>query len=171
MSQADSSGYAWMQSLLITGGGRRLTQRAWREHFRSSAGYSLIELLVVIAIISLLVGLVGPRAIAYLGDSRVKTAKLQVEGFNSALDLFFMDVGRYPSASEGLKALVQKPDGVETWAGPYLKGNRVPPDPWGNAYQYRAAAAHTPPFEIVSLGSDGAEGGTGSAADISTIQR
>jgi general secretion pathway protein G len=133
----------------------------------ASAGYTLVEMLVVLTIISLILGLVGPRVLAYLGDSRVKTAKLQIESFSSSLDLFYIDTGRYPSASEGLEALASRPTGVEAWNGPYVKGGRVPNDPWGHAYQYRMAGEQTPPYEIISLGSDGREGGAGNAADIS----
>jgi general secretion pathway protein G len=145
--------------------------RVGRALGTASAGYTLVEMLVVLTIISLIVGLVGPRVLAYLGDSRVKTARLQIENFGSALDLFFLDTGRYPTAGEGLDALVQRPNGVEIWNGPYVKGGRVPADPWGHAYQYRAALDHTPPYEIVSFGSDGREGGTGTAADISNVER
>jgi general secretion pathway protein G len=137
----------------------------------ASAGFTLIEVLVVITIISLLMALVGPRVLNYLSDSRVKVAKIQIESLSSALDLFYMDTGRYPSASEGLNALAQRPSGIETWNGPYLKGDRVPLDPWGHAYQYHTAVEHSPSYEIISFGSDGAEGGTGNAADISNIQR
>src|SRR5438045_1549061 len=88
--------------------------RQWRRRLTLSAraaaaddGYTLVELLVVLTIISLLVGLAGPRVLAYLGDSKVKTTRLQIDGFNAALDLFYLDVGRYPTASEGLEVLVQ----------------------------------------------------------------
>jgi general secretion pathway protein G len=131
------------------------------------AGYTLIELLVVLTIISLIVGLVGPRVLGYLGESRVKTARLQIESFGSALDLFYMDAGRYPTSSEGLDALAQRPANVENWNGPYLKGTRVPLDPWGHAYRYRAPTDHLPPYEIVSFGADGREGG---AANISNVE-
>jgi general secretion pathway protein G len=133
-------------------------------------GYTLIEMLVVLTIISLIVGLIGPRVLNYLSDSRVKTAKLQMENFASSLDLFYMDTGRYPTSAEGLNALEQRPSDVEMWNGPYIKGSKVPVDPWGNAYQYRIAPGHTPPYEIISLGSDGREGGTGTAADISNAE-
>ena len=134
-------------------------------------GYTLVELLVVLTIISLLVGLVGPRVLGYLGDSKVKTARLQIEGFGAALDLFYLDSGRYPSASEGLNILVQGPAESAAWNGPYLKSGHVPLDPWGNPYRYRIQSEQSPPYEIVSLGSDGAEGGSGTAADISSSQR
>ena len=136
----------------------------------ASPGYTLIEILVVLTIISLLLALVGPRVLGYLSESRVKTAKLQIESFSSALDLFYLDTGRYPASSEGLDALTQRPANVTVWNGPYLKGGRVPNDPWGNAYQYRVSAERTPPYEIMSLGSDGREGGTGTAADISNVE-
>jgi general secretion pathway protein G len=125
----------------------------------ASPGYTLVELLVVLTIISLIVGLVGPRVLNYLGESKVKTARLQIESFSSALDLFYVDTGRYPSSAEGLNALVQRPSGLEVWNGPYLKGGRVPADPWSNPYQYRAPVDRVPPYEIVSFGSDGHEGG------------
>ena len=85
-------------------------------------GYTLIEMLVVLTIISMIVGLVGPRVLDYLGQSQVKTAKLQIESLSSALDLFYMDAGRYPTSSEGLDALAKRPADVENWNGPYLKG-------------------------------------------------
>lgn len=137
---------------------------------KTEGGYTLVELLVVITIIGLIVALVGPRVLGYLGDSKVKTAKIQIQGFSSALDLFYLDAGRYPSSSEGLNALVQRPGNVSTWNGPYLKGGTVPLDPWGKAYIYRAPGQHGP-FDIVSLGSDGQEGGTGNAADITSWAR
>ena len=132
-------------------------------------GFTLIELLVVLTIIGLIVGMVGPRVLGYLAESRSKTAKLQIESFSSSLDLFYLDTGRYPTTSEGLNALADRPTDVTVWNGPYLKGGRVPLDPWGNPYQYRSPVDHTPPYEILSFGSDGREGGTGNAADISSI--
>jgi general secretion pathway protein G len=136
----------------------------------AKAGYTLIEMLVVLTIISLILGLVGPRVLAYLGTSKVKTAKLQIENFASSLDLFYLDTGRYPTNSEGLAALAQRPANVESWNGPYVKGGHVPLDPWGNTYLYRVAGDHTPPYEIESYGSDGREGGTGTAADLSNAE-
>jgi general secretion pathway protein G len=129
-------------------------------------GFTLVEMLVVIAIIGLIMGLIGPRVLNYLSESKVKAAKIQMQSFASALDLFNLDAGRYPSTSEGLDALVHRTPGVAAWNGPYLKGGNVPMDPWGHAYIYRTPGEHNP-FDIVSLGADGAEGGSGVAADIS----
>jgi general secretion pathway protein G len=114
--------------------------------------------------------LVAPRVLNYLSESKAKAAKIQIESFGNALDLFFLDSGRYPSGSEGLAALVQRPGSIPTWNGPYLKGAVVPPDPWGNAYVYRAPGEHGA-YEIVSYGSDGQEGGTGTASDITSWSR
>jgi general secretion pathway protein G len=136
----------------------------------AEAGFTLVELLVVLTIISLILGLVGPRVLGYLGESRVKAAKLQIENFGSALDLFTIDAGRYPTTSEGLEALVQRPTTVQAWSGPYLKGGKVPLDPWGNPYQYRSPVERTQ-YEILTFGSDGREGGTGIAADVSNVER
>ena len=137
----------------------------------ASAGFTLVEMLVVLTIISLVLGLVGPRVLGYLGESRVKTTRLQIESLGSALDLFFLDTGRYPTGSEGLDALTQRPSNVAIWNGPYLKGGRVPTDPWGHPYQYRSPIERTPPYEIISLGSDGREGGSGTASDISNAEQ
>ena len=135
----------------------------------ASAGFTLVEMLVVLTIIGLIVGLVGPRVLNYLSESRSKTAKLQIESFGSALDLFYMDAGRYPTTSESLDALVKRPPGIQLWNGPYIKGSHVPLDPWGNAYHYRSPVEKAP-YEIISLGSDGREGGTGTAADITNVE-
>jgi general secretion pathway protein G len=129
-------------------------------------GFTLVEMLVVIAIIGLIMGLIGPRVLNYLSESKVKAAKIQMQSFASALDLFNLDAGRYPSTSEGLDALVHRTPGVAAWNGPYLKGGNVPMDPWNHAYIYRAPGEHGA-FDIISLGADGQEGGSGVAADIS----
>lgn len=148
----------------------RPPRRRRRSRRRSEAGYTLVELLVVITIIGLIVALVGPRVLNYLGESKVKTARIQIQGFSSALDLFYLDTGRYPMTSEGLGALVQRTAGAANWNGPYLKGGTVPADPWGKPYAYRSPSDHGP-YDIISLGSDGQEGGTGTAADITSWSR
>jgi general secretion pathway protein G len=134
---------------------------------RNEQGFTLVEMLVVITIIGLIMGLIGPRVLNYLSESKVKAAKIQLQSFGSALDLFYLDAGRFPSTAEGLTALVRRTPGVAAWNGPYLKGGNVPNDPWNNPYLYRSPGERSP-YEIVSYGSDGQEGGTGIAADLST---
>ena len=130
-------------------------------------GFTLVEMLVVITIIGLIMGLIGPRVLNYLSESKVKAARIQMQSFSSALDLFFLDAGRYPSSSEGLAALMQRTSGVGAWNGPYLRGNTLPNDPWSHPYMYRSPGQHGP-YEIISYGADGQEGGSGLAADISS---
>ena len=124
------------------------------------SGFTLIEMLVVLAIIGSIVGLVGPRVLNYLSDSKVKTAKIQMENLGSALDLFYLDAGRYPSNEEGLTALVQQPASVSFWNGPYLKTKTVPKDPWGHDYLYRSHGQDGP-YHVGSLGPDGRESSAG----------
>ncbi len=134
------------------------------------AGFTLVEMLVVLVIIGLIMGLVGPRVLNYLTDAREKTARLQIESFSNALDLFYIDAGRYPTSAEGLAALAQRPPGVDTWNGPYLRDRSVPADPWGNPYVYRSPGQHGN-YDIVSLGADGRDGGEGSNADVTSWTR
>ncbi len=128
---------------------------------RRRAGFTLVEMLVVLAIIGSIVGLVGPRVLNYLSESKVKTAQIQMENLSSALDLFYLDAGRYPTSEEGLGALVQRPAGVSSWSGPYLKSVSVPKDPWGRPYLYRSPGQNGP-YDVGSLGPDGREGSSGS---------
>jgi general secretion pathway protein G len=133
---------------------------------RGEDGFTLVEMLVVITIIGMIMALVGPRVLTYLTESKVKAARIQIQSFTSALDLFYLDAGRFPSSAEGLEVLVRPAAGVTAWNGPYLRGNIVPNDPWGTPYIYRSPGEHGP-YDLISLGSDRQEGGTGSAADIS----
>lgn len=140
--------------------------RSRDRQLESQAGFTLVEMLVVITIIGLIMGLIGPRVLSYLSESKVKAARIQLQSFVTALDLFYLDAGRYPSSAEGLAALVKQTPGVAAWNGPYLKGGSVPNDPWKHAYVYRSPGERGP-YDIVSYGSDGQEGGSGAAADIS----
>lgn len=128
------------------------------------SGFSLIELLVVLAILGLLAGLVGPQVMKYVGGSKQKTARLQIEELGSALDLYHLEVGRYPTTDEGLQALVAKPASANGWNGPYLKKN-LPKDPWGFDYRYRNPGQHGP-YDLYSLGADNIEGGEKENQDI-----
>ena len=107
--------------------------------------------------------LVGPRVLSYLSDSKVKTARIQIQGFSAALDLYYLDNGRYPTSTEGLGALTQRPDGAASWNGPYLNGNSVPKDPWGRPYVYKFPGQQGA-YDIVSLGPEGREGDSAVAA-------
>lgn len=152
-------------SLFVRRRPANLDLRRQREH-----GFTLVEILVVITIIGLIMALVGPRVLNYLTESKSKAARIQIESFGSALDLFFLDAGRYPTTSEGLGALVQRPGSLTGWNGPYVKGGAIPMDPWGKAYVYRSPGQHGP-YDIISHGADGQEGGTGPASDITSWMR
>jgi len=131
---------------------------------RNGKGFTLIEILVVLAILGLLAGLVGPRVMNILSGGKSQAAKLQIENLGQPLDLYRLEVGRYPTTSEGLEALVSQPAGASNWNGPYLKKSSVPKDPWNNDYHYRSPGEHGE-YDLYSLGSDNAEGGEGEAAD------
>lgn len=127
-------------------------------------GFTLIELLVVLVILTLLAGLVGPKVLDQLGGAKSKTARVQIGEIEQSLDLYKLDVGRYPSNAEGLRALVERPASAQGWNGPYLKKG-LPADPWGGAYQYKNPGRHGSP-DIFSLGGDGSPGGEGEDADV-----
>ena len=127
-------------------------------------GFTLLELLVVLAILGLLAAIVGPQVIKYLGSSRSETAAVQVRNVDAALKLLRLDAGRYPSAQEGLQALVTQPPGMADWRGPYLPSASALTDPWGNPYRYAAPGKHGE-VDVYTLGSDNAEGGSGEAKD------
>ncbi len=128
-------------------------------------GFTLVELLVVLLILGLLAGLVGPRVLKYLGGAKTDTADLQIGEFGAGLDLFHLEVGRYPSTDEGLGALSKEPTGTNNWNGPYLKKKNIPVDPWGNAYHYRSPGENGD-YDLYSLGRDNADGGEGEDADV-----
>ena len=134
----------------------------------SSGGFTLIELLVVLAILTMLAGLVGPRVLGMLGGAKSKTAAVQISEIEKALEVYKLDVGRFPTSEEGLDALVKKPGSANGWNGPYVKGG-VPTDPWSHPYRYANPGANGG-IDIVSLGADGAPGGDGENDDIQNRQ-
>ncbi len=138
----------------------------WRKPRRSDeAGFTLVELLVVLVILVLLASIIGPRVIGYLGASRTKTAKVQIESLVTSLELFHIDVGRYPATAEGLNALVKPPTKLASWSGPYITKGNIPPDPWGRPYRYQSPGKKGA-FDLYTMGRDGKEGGTDEDADV-----
>jgi general secretion pathway protein G len=131
-------------------------------------GFTLLELLVVIVIIGLLAGYVAPRYFSQVGKSETQVARAQIESLEKALDQYRLDVRRYPSAEEGLTALVAKPAEAQNWSGPYLR-KAVPNDPWGRPYVYRVPGQKGE-FELFSYGRDGKAGGAGEDADVGLVQ-
>jgi len=129
-----------------------------------NSGITLIELLVVMVIIAMFATLVGQRLFRNVERARETAAKAQVSEFETVLDVFRLDVGRYPSTDEGLQALRVRPGNLEKWDGPYLKKD-VPLDPWGHPYVYRNPGQHGD-YDLLALGADGQEGGEGQAADV-----
>ncbi len=139
----------------------RANRRRLRRVMR---GFTLLELLVVVVIIGLLAGLVAPRYFEQLGKSNTKIARAQIDALEKALDQYRLDIGHYPSAEQGLQALMAKPNNEERWQGPYLKKS-LPNDPWGRPYLYKAPGEHGD-IDLYSLGADGQAGGNGEASDV-----
>ena len=130
---------------------------------KTMKGFTLVELLVVLAILGMLAALVGPQVLNQLGGAKSKSAAIQISDLEQALELYKLDVGKFPSSEQGLNALVRQPSGATGWNGPYLKKGELPDDPWGNPYEYRYSGGMP---EIVSYGADGRSGGSGEDADI-----
>lgn len=127
-------------------------------------GFSLIELLIVMVILGLLASLVGPKMFGKVEGSKQKTAKAQISLFETALDTYRLDMGRYPTTEQGLKVLRTNTEDDKHWDGPYLPKD-IPLDPWGNPYGYRAPGEHGE-YDIISHGADGEVDGEGKNADI-----
>jgi general secretion pathway protein G len=131
---------------------------------KDSRGFTLIELMIVVVILGLLAAFVAPKFFGKMSTAKLKAAKVQIEMFGTALDAFRLDVGRYPTTEEGLKALREKPSGADKWEGPYLP-KEIPLDPWGNPYVYRSPSEHGD-YDIMSYGLDKVEGGEGENQDV-----
>jgi general secretion pathway protein G len=134
---------------------------------RTERGFTLLELLVVLAILGLLIGLVAPAALRQLGSAKEKIAHQSIERLATVLDMYKLDVGSYPTTDQGLQALISRPPGVSRWSGPYLKGDKVPEDPWGRAFIYHSPSQRPEhEFDLYSLGPTGQPGGAGDSAAI-----
>ena len=142
-----------------------ITPAASRER-----GMTLIEILVVLVLIGVVLGIVGGNFIGKGEKAKADAAKIEIGQISQTLDLYKLEIGRYPATQEGLQALISAPAGVTNWNGPYWKKSTVPKDPWGNEYKY-ASPAQNAPYEISSLGADGKEGGEGPNKDISSSQQ
>jgi general secretion pathway protein G len=138
--------------------------RRWNAR-RRRRGFTLLELMVVLLILGLLASIAAPRISGYLRKAKLSTAKVQVDALSAAVDAFHLDNDRFPTTSEGLRALLERPEGLSTWDGPYLKKRDSLIDPWGQPYSYRFPGRNGE-FEIFSLGADHREGGEGDARDI-----
>ena len=123
-----------------------------RRRRRNDAGYTLLELLVVMGILAVLTAIATPQLMGYFGKAKTQSVQLQIENIGTALELYYMENGGYPSASAGLKALVEAPAEAPRWNGPYLKKARNLLDPWGRPYQYAIADGQ---YEVYSLGPTG----------------
>ena len=132
-------------------------------------GMTLIEILVVLVLIGIVLGIVGGNFIGKGEKAKADAAKIEIGQIGQSLDLFKLEVGRYPSSQEGLQALVSAPAGVGNWNGPYWKKSTLPKDPWGNEYKY-SSPGQSGAYDILSYGADGKEGGEGANKDISSTQ-
>lgn len=130
------------------------------------AGLTLLEVMIVLAIIALIVGLAGPRLMESFGRAKSQAAQIQMANLKSALQLFYIDVGRYPSEAESLEALIASPAGSKNWAGPYVDGDEALNDPWARRYLYRMPGVEAP-FDLLTYGRDGRIGGSNEDSDIS----
>lgn len=136
-----------------------------RRTARRTDGFTLLELLVVLAILGMIAMIAVPQVLNYLERAKTDTTGIQIESIGGALDLYRLDVGRYPSEEEGLETLVRRPVDVEKWNGPYVKKSESLIDPWGNAYLYRFPGEHGK-YDLYSFGADAAEGGEDENQDI-----
>ena len=137
------------------------------ERRRRQRGLTLIELLVVLLILALIAAFAVPQVLNYLGGARSDAAKIQIERLGGILDLYRLDMGRYPDDNEGLDALIERPADASRWKGPYVKKAESLIDPWGEPYGYRSPGEHGD-YDLYTLGADKAEGGDGEDADVTS---
>lgn len=118
-------------------------------------GFTLIELLVVLAILGMLAAIAVPQVLKYLGRAKDDVVKVQVQSIGTSLDLFLLDVGRYPTDQEGLQALASQPAGLAQWHGPYVTKPNSLIDPWNRPYVYHEPGQNGAEYDLYSLGPDG----------------
>jgi general secretion pathway protein G len=135
------------------------------EQRRAPRGMTLIEILVVLVLIGIVMGIVGGNFLGKGEKAKADAAKIEINQIGQTLDLYKLEIGRYPTTQEGLQALITAPSGVSNWNGPYWKNGTIPKDPWGNEYKYTSPGAKGP-FDILSYGADAKEGGDGPNKDV-----
>lgn len=131
-----------------------------------SAGVTLLEMMIVLAVIALIVGLGAPRLMETFGRAKSQAAEVKIATLKGAIQLYYIDTGQYPTAGQGIEALIGPPTGVSGWRGPYVEDATDFQDPWGRTYIYSAPGSNKT-FQITTLGRDGQPGGTGEDSDIS----
>lgn len=136
-----------------------------KNHKSQQRGFTLMELLAVIVIIGVLAATIGSRFLGQTETAKAGAARTEMGQMVQSLDLFKLEIGRYPTAQEGLEALIKNPGNVQNWNGPYLRKDNIK-DPWNNDYKYTTPGPNNTPFELKSLGADGKDGGEGANADI-----
>ena len=146
---------------------RLVGRRSGSSSVAAIRGMTLIEILVVLTLIGIVMGIVGGNYLGQGEKAKQKAAKIEIEQIGQTLDLFRLEVGRYPTTQEGLQALITAPTGVPNWNGPYWKKNTLPKDPWTNEYKYSSPGQHGA-YDLWSYGADGKEGGEGVNKDITS---
>jgi general secretion pathway protein G len=134
---------------------------------KKRSGFTLVEIMVVVVIIGLLAGIVGPQIWGRLEEARRTTARTQIRAFESALDMYRLHNGIYPTTQQSLEALVRRPTLAPIPRRYAAEGyvREIPADPWGNPYIYRSPGERHP-YDIISTGRTGEEGGDGLDADV-----
>jgi general secretion pathway protein G len=136
-----------------------------RKLDRRARGFSLLELVIVLIILGTIMAFLAPRIFGNVERANQQLARAKMEQLSGQLEIMRLEVGRYPNSQEGLRALLEKPAGMDRWNGPYIKDPTTLKDPWGNDFKYTAPGA-SKPFDLVSLGADGREGGEGENRDL-----
>jgi len=132
---------------------------------RKNRGFSLIELLVVLVILGLLAGVVAPQVMKHVGKAKSDSARLQIDDLGAAIDLYYLELGDYPTTAQGLSALIVAPANASNWNGPYLKKKKVPKDPWNRDFIYKSPGDNGD-YDLSTLGKDNQKGGIKEDKDI-----